>query len=117
MALVIGPVLTRTGGYAFDVWTPEQGLSRGYVYRRVEDAYHARKAELRSSGERHAYRRIRGSWFAVPQPDEFIDGVAGHDAPLVVRAAGGSVASVAAPQRTDYGRRHGRPELTNGQFL
>jgi hypothetical protein len=39
MATVIGPVLTRTGGYAFDVWTPEQGLSPGHVYSRIEDAY------------------------------------------------------------------------------
>ena len=67
MALVIGPVLTRTGGYAFDVWTPEQGLSRGYIYRRVEDAYYARKAELRSSGERHAYRIV-----ACNTVDEFV---------------------------------------------
>ena len=43
MAVVIGPVLTRAGGYAFDAWTPESGLSRGYVYRRIEDAYYARK--------------------------------------------------------------------------
>jgi hypothetical protein len=37
----------REGGYAFDAWTPEAGLNRGYVYRRIEDAYYARKAELR----------------------------------------------------------------------
>jgi hypothetical protein len=47
VATVIGPVLTRTEGYAFDVWTPEQGLSHGYVYSRIEDAYYARKTELR----------------------------------------------------------------------
>jgi hypothetical protein len=46
--VVIGPVLTRTGGYAFDMWTPEQGLNRGYVYPRIEDASYARKAQLRS---------------------------------------------------------------------
>jgi hypothetical protein len=27
MQIVVGPVLTRQGGYAFDCWTPEQGLS------------------------------------------------------------------------------------------
>ena len=41
MAAIIGPVLLREGGYAFDAWTPEQGLSRGYVYHRIEDAYYA----------------------------------------------------------------------------
>src|SRR5215471_16811300 len=38
MHIVVGPVLTRKGGYAFDCWAPEQGLSVGYTYRRVEDA-------------------------------------------------------------------------------
>ena len=41
----------REGGYAFDAWTPEDGLRRGYVYARIEDAYYARKAELRCLGE------------------------------------------------------------------
>jgi hypothetical protein len=31
MHIVVGPVLTRKGGYAFDCWTPEEGLSRGYA--------------------------------------------------------------------------------------
>ena len=29
MQIVVGPVLTKQGGYAFDCWTPERGLSRG----------------------------------------------------------------------------------------
>jgi hypothetical protein len=56
MPVILGPVLTRAGGYAFDAWTPEQGLSRGYVYRRIEDACYARKAQLRSSVEGHIDR-------------------------------------------------------------
>ena len=48
MQIVVGPVLTRQGGYAFDCWTPEQGLRPGYTYDRVEDAYYARKVEIRS---------------------------------------------------------------------
>ena len=44
MHAVVGPVLIRGGGYSFDSWTPETGLSRSYAYRRVEDAYYARKA-------------------------------------------------------------------------
>ena len=47
MQIVVGPVLTRQGGYAFDCWTPEQGLSPGYTYGRVEDAYYARKVHPR----------------------------------------------------------------------
>jgi hypothetical protein len=50
MLAVVGPVITREGGYAFDSWTPAKGLSRGYAYRRVEDAYYARKAELKTHG-------------------------------------------------------------------
>jgi hypothetical protein len=54
MAIILGLVLRREGGYAFDAWTPGNGLSRGYVYRRIEDAYYARKAEIRSPGKRYA---------------------------------------------------------------
>ena len=49
MQIVLGPVLTtRKGGYAFDCWTPEEGLSRGYAYCRIEDAHYARNVEIRS---------------------------------------------------------------------
>src|SRR5260370_28466360 len=48
MHIVVGPVLTRKGGYAFDCWTPEEGLSLGYAYGRVEDAHYARNVEIRS---------------------------------------------------------------------
>jgi hypothetical protein len=54
VAIIFGPVLTREGGYAFEAWTPENGRSSGYVYRRIEDAHYARKAELRSPSEDHA---------------------------------------------------------------
>ena len=66
MAAIIGPVLLREGGYAFDAWTPEQGLSRGYVYRRIEDACYARKVEIRSPGQRYA-----GHIVACGTVDEF----------------------------------------------
>jgi len=39
MQIVLGPVLVRKGGYAFDCWTPEEGFSCGYTY--------ARKVEIR----------------------------------------------------------------------
>jgi hypothetical protein len=48
MHTVVGPILTKEGGYAFDIWTPEEGLSCGYAYRRIEDAHYARNAEIRS---------------------------------------------------------------------
>jgi hypothetical protein len=48
MQIVLGPVLTRNGGYAFDCWSPEEGLSRGYIYGRIEDAHYARNIEIRS---------------------------------------------------------------------
>ena len=66
MAVIIGPVLTREGGYAFDAWTPEQGLSHGYVYCRIEDAYYARKVELRAPGSGSASRIL-----ACSTADEF----------------------------------------------
>jgi hypothetical protein len=43
MDIVIGPVLTRSSGYGFDVWTAAKGLTRGYAYRR--------KAEIRASAQ------------------------------------------------------------------
>jgi hypothetical protein len=46
MHIVVGPVLMRKGGYAFDCWTPEQGLTLGYTYGRVEDAHYARNVEI-----------------------------------------------------------------------
>ena len=44
MGIVIGPVLRCANGYRFDTWTAGKGVSRGYSYRRIEDAYYARNA-------------------------------------------------------------------------
>ena len=49
MQIFIGPVLTRDKGYAFDSWTSEEGLPRGYTYRIIEDAHYARKFDIRRS--------------------------------------------------------------------
>jgi hypothetical protein len=35
----------------FDVWTAARGLTRGYPYRRIEDAYYAWRAEIRASAQ------------------------------------------------------------------
>jgi len=48
MHTVIGPILIKDGCYTFDMWTSEEGLSPGYAYRRVGDAYYARNAEISS---------------------------------------------------------------------
>jgi hypothetical protein len=67
MQIVLGPVLTRTGGYAFDCWTPEEGLSRGYTYGRIEDAHYARNVEIRSRNKGSSDRTI-----ACTTVDEFV---------------------------------------------
>jgi hypothetical protein len=51
MSAVVGPVLIKEGGYAFDIWTPEEGLSCSFRYRRAEDAYYARRVEIRDTAE------------------------------------------------------------------
>ena len=66
MAVIIGPVLLREGGYAFDAWTPQGGLSRGFIYPRIEDARYARKAEIRSTNKGYASRIV-----ACSTVDEF----------------------------------------------
>jgi hypothetical protein len=58
MQIVVGPVLTREGGYAFDCWTPARGLSRGYAYGRIEDAHYARNFEIRSHKKRYSDHMI-----------------------------------------------------------
>ena len=50
MGIVIGPVLRRADGYRFDTWTTGKGMTRGYPYRRIEDAHYARKAEIKAQG-------------------------------------------------------------------
>ena len=68
MQIVLGPVLTRNGGYAFDRWTPEEGLSRGYTYGRIEDARYARNIEIRS----HNNKRSLDQTIACSTVDEFV---------------------------------------------
>ena len=67
MQIVLGPVLTRKGGYAFDCWTPEEGLSRGYIYGRIEDAHYARNAEIRSRNRGRSDQKI-----ACSTVDDFV---------------------------------------------
>ena len=67
MGIIVGPVLKRPKGYGFDVWTVTKGVIPGYPYRRIEDAYYARNAEITASA------RGRGPSAIVCQIlDEFI---------------------------------------------
>jgi hypothetical protein len=59
VGIVIGPVLKRHGGYGFDVWAAANGLTRGFPYRQIEDAYYARNAETRASCTRPRPSRDR----------------------------------------------------------
>jgi hypothetical protein len=72
MKTVVGPVIvTREGGFGFDLWTPEEGLSRGFSYGRVEDAHHARKFEIRTRA-----KSAVGSMVACDTLDEFASALA-----------------------------------------
>jgi len=71
MHVIVGPVVTRDGGFAYDLWTPGRGLSRGCSYRRIEDAHYARKAEIRSSGRQPAAPMV-----ACSTIDEFASALA-----------------------------------------
>ena len=68
MQIVLGPVVARKGGYAFDCWTPEDGLSRGYTYGRIEDARYARNIEIRSRNN----KRSLDQTIACSTVDEFV---------------------------------------------
>jgi hypothetical protein len=44
--MIVGPVLTNQGGFAFDVWTENLGRKPGFAYRRIDDAHYARNFEI-----------------------------------------------------------------------
>jgi hypothetical protein len=89
MHAVVGPILMKEGCYAFDLWTPEEGLSRGYAYRRIEDAHYARNAEIRSR------RRGRSSAaVACNTLDEFTLAVAEREATFCVLISNLEIGSV-----------------------
>jgi hypothetical protein len=73
MHAVVGPIVTREGGYAFDSWTTEAGLRRGYPYRRIEDAHYARRAEIKSGSD-----GLTAEMVACSTIDEFAALLADH---------------------------------------
>ena len=74
MGIVIGPVLRRADGYGFDIWNAGKGLTRGYPYRRIEDAHYARKAEIKALAEGRAVAAI-----VCQTLDEFIAKSTGYE--------------------------------------
>ena len=74
MGMVIGPVLRCANGYRFDTWTAGKGVSRGYSYRRIEDAYYARNAEIKASAQGPALAAI-----VCQTLDEFIAKSTGYE--------------------------------------
>src|SRR5712671_4525325 len=74
MGIVIGPVLRRADGYSFDTWTAGKGMTRGYPYRRIEDAHYARNAEIKASAQGRALAAI-----VCQTLDEFIAKSRGYE--------------------------------------
>ena len=74
MGTVIGPILRRADGYGFDIWNAGKGLTRGYPYRRIEDARYARKAEIKALAQGRAVAAI-----VCQTLDEFIAKSTGHE--------------------------------------
>ena len=74
MDIVIGPVLKRLDGYGFDVWTVAKGVARGYPYHRIEDAYYARRADIKASAQGRALAAI-----VCQTLDEFIAESTGYE--------------------------------------
>ena len=57
MQTIVGPVVvTKEGGFGFDLWTSEEGLSRGFSYRCIEDAYDRLIDMLRRAAEPGKHR-------------------------------------------------------------
>jgi hypothetical protein len=72
--MIVGPILKRSGGYAFDIWTAAKGVSRGCSYRRIEDAYYDRKVTLET------FRRPPAPTVTVCETfDSFQDAIHGWD--------------------------------------
>ncbi len=99
MHAVVGPILMKEGCYAFDLWTPEEGLNRGYAYRRIEDAHYARNAEIRSRS-----RGRSGAAVACSTLDEFTLVVTEREATFRVLVSNLEVGSVSPPRPSERHR-------------
>jgi pSer/pThr/pTyr-binding forkhead associated (FHA) protein len=77
MNIVIGPVLRRADGYAFDTWTAGKGVTRSYPYHRIDQAYYAQNAEIKASAQSRATTAI-----VCRTLDEFIVKLTGDGYPV-----------------------------------
>ena len=77
MNIVIGPVLRRADGYAFDTWTAGKGVTRSYPYHRIDQAYYAQNAEIKASAQSRAMTAI-----VCQTLDEFIVKLTGDGYPV-----------------------------------
>jgi hypothetical protein len=100
MHALVGPILLKEGCYAFDLWTPEEGLSRGYRYRRIEDAHYARNAEIRSRN-----RGRSGAAVACSTLGEFTAAVVEREATFRVLVSNLEVGSASHTHLPDRHRR------------
>jgi hypothetical protein len=81
MGVVVGPVLARPGGFAFDTWTVADGLNAGYVYRRIGDTYYARDVAIHSAANDRAPidgRQRQASVRACDTLEQFISELIEH---------------------------------------
>ncbi len=74
MYVVIGPVLRRADTYRFDSSAAGEGTTPSYPYRRIEDAYYARKAAIKALAEDSARAAI-----VCQTLDEFIARSSGYE--------------------------------------
>ena len=74
MGILSRPVPRRADGYRFDNWTAGKGVTRGYPYRRIEDAYSARNAKIKASAQDRAPSSI-----ACQTLEEFIAKSTGYE--------------------------------------
>ena len=77
MNIVIGPVLRRADGYAFDTWSAGKGVTRSYPYHRIDQAYYARTAQIKASVQSRAPAAI-----VCQTLDEFIVKLTGDGYPV-----------------------------------
>jgi hypothetical protein len=46
--ILVSPIVSRDGGFAFDTFSTAAGLTPGFAYRRIEQASYDRKTTLHS---------------------------------------------------------------------
>jgi hypothetical protein len=47
--ILVGPIVSRKGGFAFDIFAPDHGIRPGFCYRTIDQAHYDRRATLSGS--------------------------------------------------------------------